>query len=215
MQIIPIIISEKVLKKAFFEVIDQINSYSTFNYELIEEYSERTHANNAIILDGKILKKLPIDKTKNQKLFVINDNVINLSNQKNNQIFIDRPFKIIDLLNLVENDMKQVEKREQKKMKFNQHVFDPIGRTLHKDKKFIRLTEKESEIFNNLVENSNKFVNKKYLLQKVWKYSQDVDTHTLETHLYSLRKKIDQILETKNLIIHEEKKGYLINLELL
>ena len=58
-------------------------------------------------------------------------------------------------------------------------------------------------------------MSKKLLLNKVWKYSEEIDTHTLETHLYSLRKKIEEKLGTKNLIIHEEKKGYFINKELL
>ena len=59
------------------------------------------------------------------------------------------------------------------------------------------------------------YLSKKFLLEKVWQYNQEIDTHTLETHLYSLRKKIDKNLGTKNLIIYEEKKGYLINRELL
>ena len=100
-------------------------------------------------------------------------------------------------------------------MNFVQHVFDPMTRTLFKENKSIRLTEKENEIFMCLVENNNSYLSKKFLLQKVWKYNQSIDTHTLETHLYSLRKKIDQKLGTKNLITHEEKKGYRINRKLL
>ena len=56
---------------------------------------------------------------------------------------------------------------------------------------------------------------KKDLLEQVWNYSQDIDTHTLETHIYSLRKKIENQLDLQNLINFREKKGYYLNKEIL
>ena len=56
---------------------------------------------------------------------------------------------------------------------------------------------------------------KKDLLEQVWSYSQDIDTHTLETHIYSLRKKIENQLDLQNLINFREKKGYYLNIEIL
>ena len=56
---------------------------------------------------------------------------------------------------------------------------------------------------------------KKDLLEQVWNYSQDIDTHTLETHIYSLRKKIENQLDLQNLINFSEKKGYYLNKEIL
>ena len=53
------------------------------------------------------------------------------------------------------------------------------------------------------------------LLKKVWSYDDKIDTHTLETHIYSLRKKIDKILLLRNLIIFEENKGYFLNKKIL
>ena len=49
----------------------------------------------------------------------------------------------------------------------------------------------------------------------VWSYNEDIDTHTLETHIYSLRKKIEKKLLLKGLIIFEEKKGYLLDKSVL
>ena len=49
------------------------------------------------------------------------------------------------------------------------------------------------------------------LLSEIWNYNKEIDTHTLETHMYSLRKKIDEKLQLKDLIIYKEKKGYVIN----
>jgi len=215
MQIIPIIISEKILKKIFLDSIDQINKYFNFNYEILDEFAKINKNPTAIILDSGNLKNIPNDKITNQKLFIINNDSCNQFDQNRNQILIDRPFKISELFSLVENNIDQIKKREQKKIKFNQHIYDPLSRIFQKDKKFIRLTEKESEILLSLIDSNNTYMSKKLLLNKVWKYSEEIDTHTLETHLYSLRKKIEEKLGTKNLIIHEEKKGYFINKELL
>ena len=51
---------------------------------------------------------------------------------------------------------------------------------------------------------------KKELLSKVWNYGDGIDTHTLETHIYTLRKKIKKKLNFSNLVSHEE-TGYFIN----
>ncbi len=214
MQTISIIISEKILKKIFIEVIDEINKFFKYNYEIIDQYTEVKKEGGAIVADLQSIKNISVEELKSKTFFIINGSSHSYE-KYSNQISIDRPFKIIDLFLLIENTLDQSKKRDQKKMNFVQHVFDPMTRTLFKENKSIRLTEKENEIFICLVENNNIYLSKKFLLQKVWKYNQSIDTHTLETHLYSLRKKIDQKLGTKNLITHEEKKGYRINRKLL
>ena len=214
MQTIPIIISEKILKKIFIEVIDEINKFFKYNYEIIDQYTEVKKEGVAIVADLQSIKNISVEELKSKTFFIINGSSHSYE-EYSNQISIDRPFKIIDLFLLIEKTLDQSKKRDQKKMNFVQHVFDPMTRTLFKENKSIRLTEKENEIFICLVENNNIYLSKKFLLQKVWKYNQSIDTHTLETHLYSLRKKIDQKLGTKNLITHEEKKGYRINRKLL
>ena len=214
MQTIPIIISEKILKKIFIEVIDEINKFFKYNYEIIDQYTEVKKEGGAIVADLQSIKNISVEELKSKTFFIINGSSHSYE-EYSNQISIDRPFKIIDLFLFIEKTLDQSKKRDQKKMNFVQHVFDPMTRTLFKENKSIRLTEKENEIFICLVENNNIYLSKKFLLQKVWKYNQSIDTHTLETHLYSLRKKIDQKLGTKNLITHEEKKGYRINRKLL
>ena len=64
-------------------------------------------------------------------------------------------------------------------------------------------------------ENTNSYITKKDLLNKVWSYGDGIDTHTLETHIYALRKKIESKLNIKDLIMFEEKKGYYINKAIL
>ena len=70
----------------------------------------------------------------------------------------------------------------------------------------VRLTEKETDILMFLYSFANQTVSKKQLLDEVWGYKDGVTTHTLETHLYYLRKKLgdDKIIST-------EKDGYLLS----
>ena len=86
---------------------------------------------------------------------------------------------------------------------------------IQRDNKSLRVTEKENEIFNFLMSHNDEYISRERLLSEIWNYNKEIDTHTLETHLYSLRKKIDEELQLKDLIIYKEKKGYIINSEFL
>ena len=55
----------------------------------------------------------------------------------------------------------------------------------------------------------------KILLKEIWSYTDSIDTHTLETHIYSLRKKVSENLTLKKLINFEEKKGYFLDKNIL
>ena len=72
------------------------------------------------------------------------------------------------------------------------------------------LTDKENEIFQTLIVHIKKPIDKKKLLIKVWNYNNEIDTHTLETHIYTLRKKIEENLYIKEMIKHHD-DGYFIN----
>ena len=72
---------------------------------------------------------------------------------------------------------------------------------------FLELTEKEIKLIELLKKET--FVKKKQILTSIWKYSDDADTHTVETHIYRLRKKIKELFNDENLI-KSEKEGYTI-----
>lgn len=214
-QTIPIIITEKTLKKIFLEIINEINSFFKYKFQLIEADPKKEYNYPIIVLDDESLNVISSSHLKRSKYFTIKTINSNKSNIDETKGLIQTPFKILDLISMVENSFDQLKRRSKKKVNFDHHSFDYLSRRLHKGNRSIRLTEKESEIFSCLLENDNQYLTKKFLLEKVWSYSQEIDTHTLETHLYSLRKKIDQNLGTKNLIKHIEKKGYLIDRTLL
>ena len=79
-------------------------------------------------------------------------------------------------------------------------------RKLFKDDIHIILTEKEVQLLDLFLE-KNKPISKDDILSSVWNYSSDADTHTVETHIYRLRKKINEKFSDDNFILNK-KKGY-------
>ena len=98
-------------------------------------------------------------------------------------------------------------------MSLNKLSYDVSARKIFNEKISLILTEKENEIFCYLLE-SDTSVSKNLLLKNIWKYNEGIDTHTLETHIYSLRKKLEKNLEIKNILEHND-KGYILNKTLL
>ena len=92
-------------------------------------------------------------------------------------------------------------------LKINDYILDKNTRKLFKKKLFLQLTEKEVELIELLYKKL--FTKKKEILSTIWKYSNDADTHTVETHIYRLRKKIKKIFND-DLFIKNEKRGYTI-----
>ena len=79
---------------------------------------------------------------------------------------------------------------------------------LVKDKNYISLTEKEIQLLELLLLNK-KPISKNKILEEVWKYSTSADTHTVETHIYRLRKKIFTAFNNNEFIV-SKKNGYQI-----
>ena len=75
----------------------------------------------------------------------------------------------------------------------------------------IRLTDKETHILQYLANSAGAFVERQALLDEVWGYAQNVETHTLETHIYRLRQKIEKNPAKPELLITIE-RGYKLNI---
>ena len=112
------------------------------------------------------------------------------------------------------NDLNKVVEQAAIKKKFHQnssikvkgYLLDKNEKKLIKNDKSIILTEKEVQLIE-LFSKKNEPLSKNLILSTVWHYSSEADTHTVETHIYRLRKKINKIFEDENFIINT-KKGY-------
>ena len=215
--IIPFIFENPFLNNIFIEVSTVNESSKIFYLEEFNEKNLNTKNFNILLTDGLALEKLLKRNIQINKILLIdNGDKININFKIDAELIkINTPFKINEIYERIENNLIQVSNNADKLHKYKYFTYDPSIRELSNKLVSLRLTEKESQIFVCLVENSNPYISKKDLLYKVWSYGEEIDTHTLETHVYALRKKIEKKLNIKELIKFEEKKGYFINKSIL
>ena len=140
-------------------------------------------------------------------------NYLVISNKKylniDNQFVLDnRPVNIFKLLEKINIEFLKLQFNSQSKVKVNDYIIDLNSREMFKKDNKLKLTEKEINTITYLSK-SDKPVSIDELQEKVWSYQSDIETHTVETHIYRLRKKILNIFNDKNFII-SEKNGYQI-----
>jgi DNA-binding response OmpR family regulator len=106
--------------------------------------------------------------------------------------YITKPFKFAVLLARIRAQLRQHEQSEDAVFTIGHYSFKPASKMLVDEKgSKIRLTEKETSILKYLYRAGEKVVTRDVLLQEVWGYNSGVTTHTLETHIYRLRQKIE------------------------
>ncbi|HEY0181521.1 MAG TPA: response regulator transcription factor [Rhodopila sp.] len=106
--------------------------------------------------------------------------------------YIAKPFRANELLARLQAQLRQFDISEDAVFTIGHYTFRPAAKLLiGSDKKRIRLTAKEVEILKFLHRHANKVVSRQVLLDEVWGYNAGVTTHTLETHIYRLRQKIE------------------------
>ncbi len=106
--------------------------------------------------------------------------------------YVSKPFKFPVLLARIRSQLRQHEQSEDAVFTVGPYTFKPAGKMLIcEDERKIRLTEKETNILKFLYRASDTVVARDVLLHEVWGYNAGVTTHTLETHIYRLRQKIE------------------------
>jgi DNA-binding response OmpR family regulator len=106
--------------------------------------------------------------------------------------YVTKPFKIAVLLARIRAQLRQHEQSEDAVFTIGPYSFHPAQKILiTEDEKKVRLTEKETAILKYLYRAEEKVVTRAVLLEEVWGYNSGVTTHTLETHIYRLRQKIE------------------------
>ncbi len=119
--------------------------------------------------------------------------------------YIAKPFRLNELLARVRAQLRVFDNSEDAVFLIGPYVFRPAAKMLQepaKNKK-IRLTEKEAAILKFLYRSGGKAVARQVLLNEVWGYNSAVTTHTLETHIYRLRQKIEPDPSNARLLLTE------------
>ncbi|WP_019960764.1 response regulator transcription factor [Woodsholea maritima] len=130
------------------------------------------------------------------------DHVLGLRSGAND--FLAKPISFVVLLERVHNQLRRHEQSEDAVLQVGPFEFRPSLKILIDGQgKKIRLTEKETNILKYLYRAGGKPIAREELLEKVWGYHHEANTHTLETHVYRLRQKIEPHGSSAKLLITE------------
>ena len=118
--------------------------------------------------------------------------------------YVAKPFKLSVLMARVRAQLRQHEQSEDAVFQIGQYTFKPAQKLMTTDDgQKVRLTEKETAILKYLYRADRKVVTRNVLLEEVWGYNSGVTTHTLETHVYRLRQKIEREPSNARLLVTE------------
>ena len=170
-----------------FKILNEIKNNLNFKIEYFDDdqFKENLNKRNLVIISG--VKK----------------------NNFQNQIKIDEfPIDIQRFIEIVNVQFLKNKFNQQNNVKTGKYSVNLNSRVMHFEKISLQLTEKEIRIINFL-NNSKEPVNIKKLQSEVWGYNSKLETHTVETHVYRLRKKVEKKFNDKSFIT-SKKNGYKI-----
>ena len=182
---------------SLYEILDEIKE--NLSFKIVKFENEVDLINNS---DLDIINSLIILKNNNKLLLdnkIMEKNILNLN---------DLPLVLTKLLQLVNIKLMKLKFNHQSKININGYVLNINSKFFSKNDLDLKLTEKEIEIILYL--NNTKTKHDIADLQKnIWRYSTNMETHTVETHIYRLRKKISDLFKDEKFIM-SHKNGYFI-----
>ena len=183
---------------SLYEILDEIKEnlfFKIIKFEKEEDFKKK--------LNSDIIDYLVISKTDHKLL--LNDNIAD----KNFLELNDLPLSLKRLLELINIKLIKLKFNQQSKIIIKGYELNLNSKFFFKGNLRLKLTEKEIEIILYL--NNKKIKHDVADLQKnIWGYSVDMETHTVETHIYRLRKKISDLFKDEKFIL-SHKNGYFID----
>tara|TARA_B100000767_G_C19549315_1_gene444261 strand:+ start:187 stop:774 length:588 start_codon:yes stop_codon:yes gene_type:complete len=180
-----------------YEILYEIKDNLSFN---IENY----------ITEDLFLKESNLD-LKNS-LIISKSNKKLLSEKKiSDKNFLDLsllPIRLNKLVELINTQLIKIKFNQQSKININDYELNLNSKFISKGNLSLKLTEKEIEIILYLNETKTKH-DVADLQKNIWGYSTDMETHTVETHIYRLRKKISEKFENENFILSRQNSYFI------
>ena len=181
-----------------YKILDEIKEHLSFK---IIRFDNEEEFKNKLDLDK--LDHLVISKTDNKLLLnhnITDKNFLNLN---------DFPLSLNKLLELINIELIKLKFNLQSKIIIKGYELNLNSKFFSKDSLSLKLTEKEIEIILYLYDKKIKH-NVAELQKNIWGYSSNMETHTVETHIYRLRKKISDFFKDEKFIL-SHKNGYFID----
>lgn len=166
-----------------------------------------------IAINKKDFTKLENNKTETIEgyIFIVqNENIIKNSKilLKNNYLVLNKfPIQLIKFIEKLNILFLNINYKNNSNIYINDYVINTNNKTIFKNNLSLKLTEKELKLLKFLNLKKNYPQNIQSLENEIWKYTQDLETHTVETHIYRLRKKIEEKFLDNN-FIKSNKLGY-------
>ena len=177
--------------KELFNILEEIKENFEFKLEFYEKERELEKLEKDNLSDYLVIAKKKLSNLKKQ-------------------IIIDKsPINMNDLIQTLNINFLKSKFIEQSEIDLGRYNLDLNSRILNQNEKELELTEKESSILIFLKQSKDP-VKIDQLQEKVWGYNSELETHTVETHVYRLRKKINDKFYDNEFII-SDKKGYFLN----
>jgi len=171
---IPFFFANSSLNNVFLESSSSKNLAKVLNFQSMNIESIKDKKYKIFLTDSSTLKKISQQNIKINKVFIIDE-----INMRETDIKIDAevikiniPFKMNDLCQRIVNNLIQVNANRKRLIKYKRFTYDPTTRELSSKLFALRFTEKESQIFICLIENSGAYISKRDLLRKVWSYGE-------------------------------------------
>ena len=187
---------------SFVSTLNELKAFLKFN-PVIDKLAKNP---NVVLFHVDVLKD------KKQKEHINKDNLIKICLGKSKDLkdnfdaILELPTTLKDINSIVENTAAKKKFIKNSSIQIKSYLLNKNEKKLSKSNDFIILTEKEVQLLE-LFLRSKKPLSKDFILSSVWNYSTDADTHTVETHIYRLRKKInDKFMDEK--FILNSKEGY-------
>ena len=187
---------------SFVSTLNELKAFLKFN-PVVDKLDKNP---NVVLFHVDVLKD------KKQKEHINKDNLIKicLGKSKDSKVNFDAslelPTTLKDINSIVENTAAKKQFIKNSSIQIKSYLLNKNEKKLSKSDDFIILTEKEVQLLELFLK-SKKPLSKDAILSSVWNYSTDADTHTVETHIYRLRKKInDKFMDEK--FILNCKEGY-------
>jgi len=184
--------------KILYNILDEIKDYLKFQILHYKNEENFLNSNNLNLNDSLILVK------SNKQIFLNNRKI----SRKKIFFIPNYPIKIDKLVEILNVNLIKQKYNYQSNIDIKDYKLDLNSRTITKNNQNLKLTQKEIDIILFL-NDYDKPQRVNVLQNKVWGYSLELETHTVETHIYRLRKKIKDEFKDNNFILSND-DGYFI-----
>ena len=197
--------------KNFYNLLSELD----FNYKISTDKNIK-HENNDLIVRVIFVENLSLIEIK--KIFLENIPTIffihnkdylkiNKLNLLQFHISLSLPIDILSFREILNILLTKYNFFKKSKIIINDYEIDSNQRVILKNKKKVKLTERELELILTL--NKKNGLEKSFLLKKIWNHNSDLESHAFETHLHRLRKKMNKIFNDKKFIMEKNSLYYI------